>query len=663
MNEQDTLESTNNLCYKIAYNIFSDNDIALSLASSASKPISNSKKSSSMELEARHLRHIAFQKYLSEYYTNDKQPSTPNMISIMDELETALGEQIADNRSESVIALQLSDSVDKYVRTLKVNEQIIYIKRYFFADSLEGIANSTNLSIDKVKDILFKCNNDLNRILCDKKIIAKKETLFISFTDIGDDLIDISEGIVTSDSQSNDSRDDDLEQNNTVNKSSLSKYIAIFAGVFIVAIIGIVLISSLGSDKKTGNDETNQTNAIRPTHREIDSKYEHLLDRNNPYGDTVVIPNLLYFLYNTQNFDKTVHLKTEGLVITYHSLSLRETDILQYCIGNECTDFSNSENKYYTLLGHDEYEYLIEKNDNGYTLFEINSYNITDNNGTENTPEYTLGYILKEIYGIYNVDNISEAICTHYTNSFAHISISDRDKIAEIFNVIKDVTFSDTTLQALYDNKTYDSRYLFGISTDITFTTTNGTSFSIFYNYKDKFLWDTSINKVLNNLDTNEHETLNEIFQFPEVVTLNPYSLYEPETWNFKLTANGATSKQLSLGFTHPAPQAVVDLYSDGTYILERQDNGTWTEVPILDDYEEKDAERVYINKYDEHHISLFFNDKYGELPNGDYRISVVIYNADPNYSNSMANHTFSAEFTIDSMLELGSIPSNELIK
>ncbi len=78
-----------------------------------------------------------------------------------------LGELIASEQTpESEFdAKVLSGAVGRYLGTLQVQRQKIFIRRYFFFDSVKTIAASYGMSVSAVKTVLFRLREGLKEFL------------------------------------------------------------------------------------------------------------------------------------------------------------------------------------------------------------------------------------------------------------------------------------------------------------------------------------------------------------------------------------------------------------------------------------------------------------------------------------------------------------------
>ncbi len=66
---------------------------------------------------------------------------------------------------KKVEAKELSYILDSFIRRLPANTQIVFMRRYFWADSIHQIASLTNMSESKIKSILFRTRKNLKNTL------------------------------------------------------------------------------------------------------------------------------------------------------------------------------------------------------------------------------------------------------------------------------------------------------------------------------------------------------------------------------------------------------------------------------------------------------------------------------------------------------------------
>lgn len=148
------------LCLKIAYNVLENteeaeecvNDTYLSVWES----IPPARPDNLRAFICKIARNLAINRVK---FNTAKKRSAGSVISLS-ELEGAVGEN-ADPSDYNA----LGELIDKFLRTEKPEAQIIFMRRYFFLDSITGIAMMYNYSESKVKSVLFRTRKRLEKFL------------------------------------------------------------------------------------------------------------------------------------------------------------------------------------------------------------------------------------------------------------------------------------------------------------------------------------------------------------------------------------------------------------------------------------------------------------------------------------------------------------------
>ncbi|MBR1976561.1 MAG: hypothetical protein IKA21_05085, partial [Phascolarctobacterium sp.] len=60
---------------------------------------------------------------------------------------------------------EMGEIISRYLRTLSDENQIIFIRRYWYLDSVEAIAQRLGVGQSKVKMTLLRCRNELKEHL------------------------------------------------------------------------------------------------------------------------------------------------------------------------------------------------------------------------------------------------------------------------------------------------------------------------------------------------------------------------------------------------------------------------------------------------------------------------------------------------------------------
>ncbi|MBN2796889.1 MAG: RNA polymerase sigma factor [Clostridia bacterium] len=102
------------------------------------------------------MRHQAIDQY--RHYQADKRF---HLEVVLDELQTAIPSTIED----TVI---IQETINDFLRNLKKENRMIFIRRYWFGDSIKNISTRYQISQSKVKTSLFRTRNELNHYLMEE---------------------------------------------------------------------------------------------------------------------------------------------------------------------------------------------------------------------------------------------------------------------------------------------------------------------------------------------------------------------------------------------------------------------------------------------------------------------------------------------------------------
>ena len=102
------------------------------------------------------IRNVAFKRLT--YSLSQKR--NVNSAVALNELEAAMSDPRAEERLKDVdFKLFLED----FLRSLSAESRVVFMKRYFFADSVCEIANDLKMSESKVKSLLFRARKKLKK--------------------------------------------------------------------------------------------------------------------------------------------------------------------------------------------------------------------------------------------------------------------------------------------------------------------------------------------------------------------------------------------------------------------------------------------------------------------------------------------------------------------
>lgn len=66
---------------------------------------------------------------------------------------------------------RLSDSLNKFIYSLEDDKKYVFLRRYFYSDSLSTISLNTGYSESKIKSILFRMRLSLKKMLEEEKLL------------------------------------------------------------------------------------------------------------------------------------------------------------------------------------------------------------------------------------------------------------------------------------------------------------------------------------------------------------------------------------------------------------------------------------------------------------------------------------------------------------
>ncbi|MWV45686.1 sigma-70 family RNA polymerase sigma factor [Paenibacillus sp. HJL G12] len=160
---EETSKKYRHYCTRIAHNILSNaedseecvNDAFLG-AWEAIPPKSPDKLSSFL---GRITRNIALNRF--DYYTARKRSKEFEMI--LDELNDCLSS--TDNVESKYEEEQMAGAISKFLESMKEDHRNIFLRRYWYSDSMADIASRFSISESKTKSVLFRTRKKLHNYL------------------------------------------------------------------------------------------------------------------------------------------------------------------------------------------------------------------------------------------------------------------------------------------------------------------------------------------------------------------------------------------------------------------------------------------------------------------------------------------------------------------
>lgn len=100
---------------------------------------------------------------LDRYKENTRQKRNAELVEFSTELEGLL--PTTDTTASEIEGRLLSSAISSFLRTKPEEKRNIFIRRYWFMDSVSDIADRFEISEGKVKSVLFRMRNDLQKYL------------------------------------------------------------------------------------------------------------------------------------------------------------------------------------------------------------------------------------------------------------------------------------------------------------------------------------------------------------------------------------------------------------------------------------------------------------------------------------------------------------------
>lgn len=108
---------------------------------------------------ARITRHLA----LNRCRDRDRLKRKAHISQLSAELEQCIGGP--DNAAQHMDELVLRAAINSFLSTLPEQKRNVFLRRYWYLDSVSTIANRYSLSESKVKTVLFRCRHQLQQHL------------------------------------------------------------------------------------------------------------------------------------------------------------------------------------------------------------------------------------------------------------------------------------------------------------------------------------------------------------------------------------------------------------------------------------------------------------------------------------------------------------------
>lgn len=106
---------------------------------------------------------------LKKYYANTAKKRNSYYDLVLEELQECLAGQ--ENVESEILARELNEYINNFLSSLKKQDQIIFVKRYWFLETIPEIAENTGKSRNYVTVHLHRIRERLKKYLYEKGLI------------------------------------------------------------------------------------------------------------------------------------------------------------------------------------------------------------------------------------------------------------------------------------------------------------------------------------------------------------------------------------------------------------------------------------------------------------------------------------------------------------
>lgn len=592
----------------------------------------------------RFARHITLENYFSKTNIDNSEANISNNIEAVI-AELSFSADTSSKENDTVLLLQLSNTLDNFLSELSPIDKNIYLYRYFFAYCPEDIACLCNTQINSVQKILSQCNNKLNHLLNKNKLIADGKSLLLSFTDIDDSHL-LSLIIEMSPNAENTTT---IDSKNVKSKFTLKFCLNIVMGTLLTFLIILNIYQYINSIDKTSTDSSKNSNSQ-------DINIDDFFIYNEDQKMVNINKLLEYGTYVTDEyppFDFTI----DNYTANYDAYLLPDHIPLSEFIGDEIPELAKNYAKYYKILGSDDYQYIIYKGKDDYVLFISGYLYATEDavNKSYDTP-IPLKESLVNFYGIDDASDIEEIRVmagdsnTGYADCYTYKVIDYEEDIIRIYNRLIDSKFRANTIFKLFEEGIVDYDYLMDNSVQLYIDTKNTNPVDrIFYYPEGNFFFDFTsylIYEIDYTLD-------NGYLYFQDLLRLNLHNEepIDPELWLYSIRCTEADPTYLSFNI-QCGPQANnIGKYVGSDYTIQKLDNNKWVDLPVKEEYANT-AHFLFHQKLNPTssatNLDIYSVDKYGYLQPGMYRLTLTIYDLNSEDINNPASKDYHMDFQIN---------------
>ena len=160
---KETVIKYENYCLRIAMNILNNRCDAEEIVSDTYLQIWNSIPPTRPNNLSAYIGKIARNLSINKYNARITQKRIGSEYTLsLEELSECISDKVTDTSYDD---LALSQCINEFLRKQKKEHRIIFVLRYFYYDCIDDIAKNFNVSVSKVKSVLFRMRNKLQKYL------------------------------------------------------------------------------------------------------------------------------------------------------------------------------------------------------------------------------------------------------------------------------------------------------------------------------------------------------------------------------------------------------------------------------------------------------------------------------------------------------------------
>lgn len=163
----ETQAKYGNLCFLIVYNVLNNNEDAEECVNDAYLNVWNTIPPAEPQCLKAFVCKIARNLALTRLKYNKRKKRSPDSLISLSDVEDTL---ISTSVDRHLFDEEAGHIIDRFLREQKPDVRNVFLRRYWFGDSIDNIADRFSFSKSKVKSMLFHTRNRLLKYLHEEGI-------------------------------------------------------------------------------------------------------------------------------------------------------------------------------------------------------------------------------------------------------------------------------------------------------------------------------------------------------------------------------------------------------------------------------------------------------------------------------------------------------------